>query len=94
MIIKTDNSLVIANLQAEITTLRARVAELESGGWISVDDRLPKDNVEVLCAMKHSPNSYHIHDGYLRRGVFRDGHGFEFLFTVTYWQPLPIPPKK
>ena len=38
----------------EITALRARVAELESSGWISVDDRLPDSIGEtVLIALEN-----------------------------------------
>ena len=59
-------------------------------GWISVEDRLPDDCVEVL-----------IHDTYC--GVLIGWHNkkdnvftCEFanqLDDVTHWQPLPDPPK-
>lgn len=62
--------------------------------WISVKDRLPNDKTEILCALKHSPDGYHIHDGFFIRGQWFDGHGFPFLFKVTHWQPLPEPPKE
>lgn len=66
----------------------------EPVSWISVEDRLPKLNEDVLCALKHSPNAYHIHDGSFNGKRWRDGHGFEFFFRVTHWMPLPKSPNE
>lgn len=79
----------------EITSLRKQleIAKQSNSRWISVKDRLPENRKDVLCSLKHSPQQYHIHDGSFNGRSWRDGHGFEFFFRVTHWQPLPEPPK-
>jgi hypothetical protein len=62
--------------------------------WISVNDEMPSKGKDVLCAINHSPNRYHIHDGSFNGRIWKDGHGFPFMFRVTHWQTLPEPPNR
>jgi hypothetical protein len=55
--------------------------------WISVSDRLPKENVEVLtCSSAHQ----------LYVCVYRCGNWLsynEFHYYIAYWMPIPRLPK-
>lgn len=73
----------------EITTLRARVKELEIGGWISVKDRLPSDDCRVLAATWVMFNGEQM----VEISSFNSGCVY-FSDKVTHWQPLPNPPKE
>ena len=59
------------------------------GGWISVKDRLPDEDVRVLVYL-HSDRSYTTMDtDRLLNGKWvRWG-----ALDVTHWMPLPLPPK-
>jgi hypothetical protein len=84
----------LATVEAENETLRARVAELESGGWIACSERLPADS--------ESPQMYLINNaGFITIGFFyshiqewTDSKRVFITRQVTHWQPLPHPPKK
>lgn len=53
--------------------------------WISVKDRLPDDNVQVLaCTRNGKPFPAHC-----ECGKWRVSHSV----TITHWMPLPPPPK-
>ena len=64
--------------------------------WISVEDRLPEDEQEVLyyrCA-------YFAYGFYKASGSWidltmrdRDGEPHEYYSGVTHWLPLPAPPE-
>lgn len=61
--------------------------------WISVDDRLPEENVNCIVHYRHA---YCDDDGYFAIGFcFYDGKKFQFdsAYKVTHWMPLPLPPK-
>ena len=74
-----------------------------SSGWISVKDRLPEEGQDVLvwyhnsydvaCLQKVKPVK-------LQPPQFNNIEMFEWCFydfedvDVTYWQPLPAPPKE
>ena len=66
--------------------------------WISVKDRLPEPETEVLVWLKHIPNiAIYGHDKYGNLGFyFIDEYGYRCTFrpTVTYWMPLPEQPKE
>ena len=63
--------------------------------WISVKERLPNKNLEVLCYSESlgviSDRLTHI----LETGdAWFYGDREEYCTDVTYWQPLPNPPTK
>ena len=61
--------------------------------WISVDDRLPEENVNCIVHYKHA---YCDNDDYWAIGMcFYDGEKFQFgpAYKVTHWMPMPNPPK-
>lgn len=80
-----------------VAAIRALKAKPEGDGWISVEDRLPQENVGVLVTCAEL--------GFDKSGpTWWDGHGFggyewEFDFSsqfsngaITHWMPLPAPP--
>ena len=88
----TNQSTHIAALQQEIEKLRAQLPR-----WIPVEERLPEDRSNVLvvaywherwgvymgwCAPERAEWSVHI------------GIGDRNDVVVTYWMPLPEPPKE
>ena len=96
---------------AQIPTLT--IDDLRKKGeanWISVRERLPKDNQRVLICYKHPCNKsvkmlnlaffqeigkYDFVDG--KRNVFcydSDDWGHRPYKHVTHWMPLPEPPKE
>lgn len=71
-----------------------------NNGWISVDDRLPKNSGKYLVAQKR----YSISDRELKKVISIETDFVEFnardnkwsrarFLQVTHWQPLPQPPK-
>ena len=61
--------------------------------WISVDDRLPEDDSDVL-AYSRNGEECRIYPANYAKGVW-----FDCIFTTpatdttTHWMPLPAPPK-
>lgn len=61
------------------------IAALMEPQWISVKDRLPEDNVQVLACTKHGKAfSAHCENGKWR---------VSGSVKVTHWMPLPEPPE-
>lgn len=58
--------------------------------WISVRDRLPEDQVEVLVATRSKNGVRNIDKGYLAIDHFIHRGRAE----VTHWLPMPEPPKE
>lgn len=60
--------------------------------WISVNDRLPKDNgrlqVFLVCRSQHSATNRSV---LLETEFFTDK--FAGRNNITHWMPLPEPPK-
>lgn len=93
----TEKDLMIQDLRRENAELRARVQE-----WISVDDKLPPYNRDVLVyrpnmAMKILVDNYEgyygedddeWYEGWAKHGT--DIHGKP---VITHWAYLPQPPK-
>ena len=84
----TEKDLIIQDLRRENAELRARVQE-----WISVDDRLPEDDSDVLVYSRIG-EEFRIYPACYSNGVW-----FDCVFnapatdTTTHWMPLPNPPK-
>ena len=61
--------------------------------WISVDDRLPKDDSDVLAYSRIGEESR------IYPACYSNGVWFDCVFnapstdTTTHWMPLPQPPK-
>jgi predicted amidophosphoribosyltransferase len=77
----------------------AKEAE-QSAGWISVNERLPRPMMSVLCWYEYFRfGEYNrMYQTYGIGYYFRDGHwGGEVSngqrARVLYWKPLPEPPK-
>lgn len=58
-------------------------------GWISVHDRLPEDQEEVLVCTRSKNGIRNIDKGYMAIDRFIHRGRAE----VTHWMPLPNPPK-
>ena len=54
--------------------------------WISVEDKLPEDHLDVLVWEEHAGRDYAL-------SYYVDGLGwYKGTPDVTHWQPLPKPP--
>lgn len=82
---------------AYINQLEARVQK-----WISVEDRLPEDDVDVIVYAVSNNGGYtiavtfHTHTLY---GLNIEGWAspwqyFTSHYTITHWMPMPEPPKE
>ncbi len=60
--------------------------ESQPAGWISVDTRLPEEDVGVLCCTSDDEVAIFSH----HNSFFTDE--FHELVDVTHWMPLPAPP--
>lgn len=66
--------------------------------WISVEDRLPEYDEEVLIfdgrisAAIYTPRDNEC-DGFMGEGLDSYGNAY-FYDDVTHWMPLPEPPKE
>ncbi len=59
--------------------------------WISVDERLPEENIRVLvcCQTKKGVRSINI-----AYQTYKFWHGYGSMSGVTHWMPLPEMPEK
>ena len=73
----------------EITSLRAELEKAKKDGWISVDTALPDDEITFLSfspVYGFQVNMFNIHgNGGLPKLA---------QLKITYWRPLPNPPKE
>ena len=60
--------------------------------WISVKDRLPEANKDVIVFCK--TNWYDILQCNSSGDFYRSSVGGTHKVTVTHWMPLPKPPEK
>ena len=78
---------VIAELSERCREQEADIEELlKEREWISVKDRLPKPNENVLVYCKEYGIYVDIH---MSGGIF--GYSMD---SVTHWMPLPEPPEE
>ena len=70
----------------------AQVNEPLTGGWISVNDRLPESGIPVLIYNPHW--NYGVVANYAGCGVWMDSYKQRMTYTPTHWHPLPEPPKE
>ena len=60
--------------------------------WIPVSERLPEEKQEFVLVVEKSDDDIIVNMGWLGHYGW---HNFEDrLIDVTYWQPLPAPPKE
>lgn len=92
-------------LELALAALREKAERERTGGWISVEDRLPHFNQNYIvccddswCSMDegiwYQSDVLVIADFYNGTWTWNDG-GAEYSLEdiVTHWQPLPKPPK-
>ena len=82
----------------EAKKLEDRIAQLENQ-WISVEDKLPDENADVIVFANDIVNGfvetacYYVCPEYLSGG-WREENGDPYEPIVTHWMPLPTPPKE
>lgn len=91
---------VCSHYQQQRDEARSRIEALEAQlaeRWISVEDRLPGSEVQVLGALRGESGKYNISRiNYTSAATDHDweADGWELgnCWTVTHWMPLPAPP--
>lgn len=97
----TEQDMIIQDLRRENENLRAELewkqkeielARRHARQWISVEDRLPSVEVDVLVLTRSKSGSVNVDKGYFSAGLGRFVHrgGAE----VSHWMPLPELPKE
>lgn len=61
--------------------------DLDKHKWISVNDRLPEPNRDVLVYIKLMKKEY------MRVDKIYNGHWLWYGYSVTHWMPLPNLPE-
>lgn len=84
---------------ADVTRLAAEAAVERD--WISVEDRLPEDDGDVLAIVSGYPTPNITLEDVLVVAAFCEGEGWYIEEypdwdnpIITYWMPLPEPPKE
>lgn len=80
------------NFYPEVREKALKEQEPKFGEWISVKDRLPEKDQDVLCySNKNGGYKFFGYRGYIS-GEWMEG-GVLHIGDVTHWMPLPKPPK-
>lgn len=85
---------------AIVRAAREQLEKLTASQWISVNDRLPEDEQDVLVIASGSPREHLTLDNAYELATFYDGEGWLLEAypeweapRVTYWMPLPERPE-
>ena len=62
--------------------------------WINVEDRLPKNNTDVLACFEGWDDMIFQRVLSCDKGEWTDQDGMDFSNEVTHWMELPKDPKK
>ena len=62
--------------------------------WIPVTERLPQEFVSVLVCIPSENPLPTVKEAYLANGAWATKMAIFFMEEVTYWMPLPEPPKE
>jgi hypothetical protein len=68
----------------------AKQKQSENNGWISVEERLPQDHLNVIVHTTDCETTIAWYS--LSNECWMQGCNF-YEYNVTHWQPLPEPPK-
>ena len=89
--------MAIAALREQASNESQRVSNTSNAldGWISVEERLPKEFVSVLVYMPEERPLPTVHEGFLaKEGVWYANHFDREPMEITHWMPPPEPPKE
>ena len=97
----TEQDMIIQDLRRENENLRAELewkqkeielARRHARQWISVEDRLPSVEVDVLVLTRSKSGSVNVDKGYFAADLGRFVH--RGRAEVSHWMPLPELPKE
>lgn len=97
----TEQDMIIQDLRRENENLRAELewkqkeielARRHARQWISVEDRLPSAEVDVLVLTRSKSSSVNVDKGYFATDLGRFVH--RGRAEVSHWMPLPELPKE
>ncbi len=97
----TEQDMIIQDLRREVAQLKAELewkqkeivlAQRHARQWISVADRLPSVEEDVLVLTKSKSGSVNVDKGYFAADLGRFVH--RGSAKITHWMPLPEPPKE
>ena len=75
------------NQQMEIESLKSELAKAQAvPKWISVDDRIPEDNILVLAMSQTVSNIFNVYN-VMALDEFEES-------DITHWMPLPDSPQE
>ena len=97
----TEQDMIIQDLRREVAQLKAELewkqkeielAQRHAQQWISVDNRLPSVEEDVLVLTRSKSGSVNVDKGYFAADLDRFVH--RGSAQVTHWMPLPELPKE
>lgn len=95
-LIAACNPEAMRTLLAEIDRLRASQSDGTSGGWISVDTRLPAHEQEVICSgfEGNDPTKKRWQEFavFHRDGLFYNRETGDEYYPPTHWREMPVLP--